>query len=122
MANWLRLPSGWAINFDLVVIAEGLRWTPGGLREPIPALTLIVPGGGLQTEIGDAVVPATYTLVGDDALAVWWWSRDLPTLAVPAEAREAVSLLRPGQPPESAGSGQPDEEEVPDDEPFFRLR
>jgi hypothetical protein len=95
MANWTRLPSGWALNLDQVVIAEALRWTTRATGEIIPSLTLIVPGGGLQSEYSDSVIPATYTLVGDDALAAWWWSRTLPPLTVPEEARAVADTLRP---------------------------
>ena len=121
MANWLKLPSGWLLNFDLVVIAEGLRWSAGGLREPTPTLTLIVPGGGVRVKADEAAIPATYTLVGDDALAVWWWARDLPPLGVPAEAREAARRLLPTYQLDERGAPiWPDDDDFLDDEPFRR--
>lgn len=115
MAHWVTVPSGWALNLDQVVIAEVVRCTTGASGEPLAELTLIVPGGGLQSEYSETVIPATYTLRGDDALAVWWWSRDLPALTVPDTAREAAYGLRPGQLRAAfAESAQFDDDDAPD--------
>jgi len=122
MAHWVTVPSGWAINLDQVVIAEAMRWTTGTSGEPLAELTLIVPGGGLQSEYSETVIPATYTLRGDDALAVWWWSRDLPALTVPDAAREAAYGLRPGQLREVfAASAPPDDDGTPDSMQLYPL-
>jgi hypothetical protein len=69
----------------------------------------------MRSEYSETIIPATYTLRGDDALAVWWWSRDLPALTVPDEARETAYRLRQGHLREaSAEPAQPDADDTPD--------
>jgi len=123
---------GWCLGggFELALFSD-LRIATSYAVFSSPEMTLgAYPGAGGAIVLPRLVGPARAKEIfftarrirGDDALAVWWWSRDLPALTVPDEAREAAYRLRPGQLRESATEPRsPDEADSPDDVPFYPL-